>query len=275
MSSRSRKIRAGLFAIAAAALAAFAILAFGAMRALRGGDSYYVEYVDTVYGLEEGAFVYMSGVRVGNVEEIAISPDDPRRVRVRFVVASGTPVRTDTRALLQFTGITGLKVIDLRGGLPTAPPLPPGSQVAAGETTFDKLEKRATDLADQAVALTERANKLLENVAALTDPKSELVANATRGLDEIAAAGAAVRAIAEENRPGIRRSVASIETTAGGAGEVVAQMKGLVRENSEALRGLLFDLRQASRSIKDLTREVRQKPSRLLFSGAERDRRLP
>jgi phospholipid/cholesterol/gamma-HCH transport system substrate-binding protein len=275
MSSRSRKIRAGLFAIAAATLAAFAILAFGGMRALRGGDAYYVEYVDTVYGLEEGANVYMSGVRVGNVEAIAISPDDPRRVRVRFVVASGTPVRTDTRAMLQFTGITGLKVIDLRGGLPTAPALPPGSEVAAGETTFDKLEKRAADLADQAVALTERANKLLENVAALTDPESQLVTSATRGLEELAAAGAAVRAIAEENRAGIRRSVASIETTTGGAGEVVAQMKGLVRENGEALRGLLYDLRQASRSIKDLTREVRQKPSRLLFSGAERDRRLP
>jgi hypothetical protein len=37
----------------------------------------------------------------------------------------------------------------------------------------------------------------------------------------------------------------------------------------------MFDLRQASRSFKELARDVRQKPSRLLFSTTPSERKLP
>jgi phospholipid/cholesterol/gamma-HCH transport system substrate-binding protein len=275
MASRNRKIVAGLFAIAALALVASALLAFGGLRVLRGGDVYHVEYEGSVYGLVDGANVYLNGVRVGNVDQLGVSPDDPNRVRVRIVVRPGTPVRADTRAMLQFAGITGLKVIDLRGGSPRSPALPPGSTIAAGETILDKLEKQAQDLADQTTAMMERANKILDNVAAVTDPAGELAQAATRGAADLAAAGATLRAIAAENRAGIRRSIDAIGQTAHGADDVIAQLKSVLRENTPALRASMIDLRQASRSLKDLAREVRQRPSRLLFSGAPRDRRMP
>lgn len=282
MATRSRKIRAGLFVVAAVALAAAGLLAFGGLRMLEKGDSYYVEYEGTVYGLVTGANVYLSGVRVGTVEGIEVSPDDPSRVRARLHVKRGTPVRTDTRALLQFAGITGLKVIDLRDGTAKAPPLPPGSQIAAGETILDKLEKRAEDLAAQTTALMERSNKILANVEQLTDPQGELAQGAKRGIvgiatasEEMAAAGATLRAIVAENRAGIRRSVDAVGQVATSADEVVDQLQGLLRENGGVLRSTMFDLRQASRSLKDLAREVRQRPSRLLFSGAQPDRRMP
>jgi phospholipid/cholesterol/gamma-HCH transport system substrate-binding protein len=271
----ARRIRAGLFAIIAASLGALAILAFGGLRVLRGGDVYRVDYEGTVYGLEDGANVYMSGVRVGTVDALEVSPDDPRRVRVRIVVRRGTPVRADTRAMLQFAGITGLKVIYLRGGSPAAPPLPPGSTIAAGETVLDKLEKRAAELADQTSALMARTNQILDNVAQVTAPDGELMQSARRGAADLAAAGAMVRRIAEENRAGIRRSVAALGGLAAGADDAIAQLRALLHDNGAALRATMFDLRQASRSLKDLAREVRQRPSRLLFSGAPRDRRMP
>ena len=282
MASRSRKIRAGLFVIAAAALAAFGLLAFGGLRLLEKGDAYFVEYEGTVYGLVEGANVYLSGVRVGKVEELGVSPDDPGRVRVKIRVKRGTPVRTDTRALLQFAGITGLKVIDLRDGTAQAPPLPPGSQIAAGETILDKLEKRAEDLAAQTTALMERSNRILANVEQITDPQGELAQGARRGIaglaaagEQIAAAGATLRAMVTENRAGVKRSVNAVGRIAEGADEVVAQLQGMLRDNGGVLRSTMFDLRQASRNLKDLVREVRQRPSRLLFSGTQPDRRMP
>jgi phospholipid/cholesterol/gamma-HCH transport system substrate-binding protein len=275
MASRNRRIIAGVFALAAAALAALAILAFGGLRVLRGGDVYRAEFEGSVYGLVDGANVYLSGVRVGTVYAIEVSPDDPRRVRVRIVVASGTPVRADTRAMLQFAGITGLKVIDLRGGTPGAPPLLPGSTIAAGETVLDKLEQRAEELADQTTELMARTNRILDNVARVTDPDGELVAAARRGAADLAAAGATLRVMADENRAAVRRSIDAVGHTARGADEIIAQLKGLIRDNGPALRGSMFDLRQASRTLKDLAREVRQRPSRLLFSGAQRERRIP
>lgn len=275
MTSLSLKIRAGLFAVGAAALAGLAVLAFGGMRLLRGGDVYRVEYEGTVYGLVDGANVYLNGVQVGTVEELGVSPDDPRRVRVKITVRSGTPMRADTRAMLQFAGITGLKVIDLRGGTADAPPLAPGSLIPAGETILDQLEQRAEELADQTTALMAQANKILGNVNALTDPEGELAQAARRGATELAAAGAALRGIAEENRAGIRRSVDAVGRTVRGVDELVVQTKGLLRDNSTAVRGILFDLRQAGRSLKELAREVRQRPSRLLFSRAQDERRMP
>lgn len=272
---RGRRIRAGLFALAAAALAAFALLAFGGLHLFRGGDGYRVEYEGTVYGLESGANVYMSGVRVGRVEAIELAPGDPSRVLVRIVVHEGTPVRADTRAMLQLMGITGLKVIDLRGGSPESPRLAPGSTIAAGETTLDKLQRRADEVADQTVALMARTNQILAQVTELTDPRGELFQSARRGAADLAAASATVRAIADENRARIRGSFEAVAAMARSADEAVAQAKALIRDNAEALRATLFDLRQASRNLKDLAREVRQRPSRLLFSGAPRDRRLP
>ncbi len=275
VASQRRKVRAGLFAIAAAALAVFAVLAFGGLRVFRGGDAYHVEFEGTVYGLEDGANVYMNGVRVGTVDTIEVSPDDPGRVRVRIVVSSGTPVRADTRAMLQFTGITGLKVIDLRDGTPAAAALPRGGTIPAGETTIDKLERRAGELADQSVALLERTNAILDHVVQLTRPDGALVRSATRGAEDLAAAGATLRAIAGENRAAIRRSIGAVDRAARSADEAAAQLTGVIRDNGAALRAMLFDLRQASRSFKELAREVRQRPSRLLYSRPQPERKLP
>ena len=57
--------------------------------------------------------------------------------------------------------------------------------------------------------------------------------------------------------------------------QLIAEIKTVVRDNGSSLRAALADLRTASRSFKELSREVRQKPSRLLFSGEARDRKLP
>ena len=52
-------------------------------------------------------------------------------------------------------------------------------------------------------------------------------------------------------------------------------MKQLITANEGPLRAAVFDLRQASRSFKELARDVREQPSRLLFSDAPGERKLP
>jgi hypothetical protein len=59
------------------------------------------------------------------------------------------------------------------------------------------------------------------------------------------------------------------------AGTLVDDLRGVVRANEATVRTAMFDLRQASRNFKDLSRELRQRPSRILFSQAARDRKLP
>ena len=58
--------------------------------------------------------------------DISLLPEDPRRVVSVVELDRATPVRTDTRARLEYQGLTGVAQIALIGGEPGAPPLVAG-----------------------------------------------------------------------------------------------------------------------------------------------------
>jgi phospholipid/cholesterol/gamma-HCH transport system substrate-binding protein len=271
--TKEQKVRLGIFAVASGVLFAIVLVVFAGMAFWQARDRYFIEFDSTVYGLEEGADVFLNGVRVGSVSEIAIA--DVSKVRVAIDIDEDTPIRTDTRAVLQFAGITGLKIVDLRGGSAKAAELAPGDTIPVGETVFDQIEERGMVMLDQTNKLLERANA----IAAKTDEIIGSLAEVTEtaNLDEIAAqtratarnlarASASLRELVDENREGLSATIATIEEAARRASELV---------DSNQVRGAIADLRQASRSFKELAREVRQRPSRLLYSPAAPERKLP
>src|SRR3954468_5768668 len=70
-----------------------------------------------VPGLLVGAGVLFNGIRVGEVTDLGLAPDNPRRVNATISVATTTPVRSDTRVGLEFQGLPGVPVIALEGGM--------------------------------------------------------------------------------------------------------------------------------------------------------------
>ncbi len=84
---------------------------------------YRVRFENNVSGLLKGAAVLFNGIRVGEVTGLALSPTNPREVTASIAVMAGTPVRADTKVGLEFQGLTGVPVISLIGGDPTAPPI--------------------------------------------------------------------------------------------------------------------------------------------------------
>jgi len=79
--------------------------------------TYHVQFDGSVPGLLVGAGVLFNGIRVGEVTDLGLAPDNPRRVNATISVASNTPVRADTRVGLDFQGLTGVPVIALEGGV--------------------------------------------------------------------------------------------------------------------------------------------------------------
>lgn len=77
---------------------------------------YRVQFDTPVSGLLVGAGVLFNGIRVGEVTELRLPPGRPRQVVATVSVASTTPVREDTKAGLEFQGLTGVPVIALEGG---------------------------------------------------------------------------------------------------------------------------------------------------------------
>ena len=82
--------------------------------------TYHVQFDGSVPGLLVGAAVLFNGIRVGEVTDLGLAPDNPRRVNAAISVTSTTPVRSDTKVSLEFQGLTGVPVIALEGGTLTA-----------------------------------------------------------------------------------------------------------------------------------------------------------
>src|SRR6202789_4594367 len=78
---------------------------------------HHVQFDGSVPGLLIGAAVLFNGIRVGEVTDLGLAPDSPRRVDATISVASTTPVRSDTKVGLEFQGLTGVPVIALEGGV--------------------------------------------------------------------------------------------------------------------------------------------------------------
>src|SRR5262249_5296947 len=108
----------------------------------------------------------------------------------------------------------------------------------------------------------------------------EIVASAQRVIDHLGEATdpEALRAIVDNARRGTANLAEASRRVAGlvdNANALVVDLRSIVHGNESAVQATTTDLRQASRSFKELARELREHPSRLLFSRSEPDRKLP
>jgi phospholipid/cholesterol/gamma-HCH transport system substrate-binding protein len=299
VTTKKTHVRVGIFVIGALALGAFVLLTFGGARFFEHRDHYEVDFKDSVLGLETGAAVSFDGLEVGRVDNIAVSPTDLSAVRVEFSVKRGTPVHTDTIAFISMAGLTGLKTIDLRGGKLDTPVMARGGVLQAGQGTLDKIEARAEELVDQSQKMMQQAGRVVDtaqqvaqNLQAATDPKpiQAIIHNAELTTRTLQLASVGVATMVAEDRASVHDALASLDAAShsandlvanqvahlvGNANDLVADLRSIVQGNGSEMRAAMTDLRQASQSIAELSREVRDRPSRLLFSPTPKDRKLP
>ncbi|HBH88333.1 MAG TPA: MCE family protein, partial [Hyphomonadaceae bacterium] len=111
--------RASYALIGAAVLAAFAaLIAFtiwlGKVEFDREFSEYDVVFEGAVNGLSEGGQVRYLGINVGEVVSLSLDRENTENVIARIRVDADTPVRTDSKAYLDFAGLTGVTFIQIR-----------------------------------------------------------------------------------------------------------------------------------------------------------------
>ncbi|MEN9362003.1 MAG: hypothetical protein RL095_3538 [Verrucomicrobiota bacterium] len=123
------RLRLGLFLLAGLTLFIAGLFAFGLRRAFEPTVQFYTYFDEPVQGLEPGAALRFKGVTLGKVKRITIAG---QRIRVEFTceISSMNPgeqpgdrdwfrqtirdeVKKGLRAQLEYTGITGLKFVQL------------------------------------------------------------------------------------------------------------------------------------------------------------------
>ena len=94
-------------------------------------NAYRIIFNGSVSGLSRGAQVLYNGLQVGEVTSLELLPDDPSKVVARVEIDARTPMNVDTRARLEFQGLTGVASIQLSGGGPGSAPLDSKDATAA------------------------------------------------------------------------------------------------------------------------------------------------
>lgn len=139
-------------------------------------DRYYVYTKESVAGLSVDSTVKYRGVDVGRVKEVILNPENSEEVRVTLDIVGGTPIKTDTQAVLVTQGLTGLVTLNLTGGTRDAPRLTPAAGqvypvITSVPSLFGRLDGAlATLLSDQGLSnLVANFNGLAHNASLLLD----------------------------------------------------------------------------------------------------------
>jgi len=147
---------------------------------------HHVQFEGSVSGLLVGAAVLFNGIRVGEVTDLGLAANSPRKVDATIAVASSTPVHADTKVGLDFQGLTGVPVIALEGGNEVGASTKPQTLIAdpAAGQSMTQAARNALGRVD--AVLAENAEPLKSTIANLNTFTNGLAKN-TGGLDSIVA----------------------------------------------------------------------------------------
>ncbi len=159
--TKAERFRLGVFVTVGAVLLVGAGLVLAGLKLWENRVEYLVSFPESVSGLEPSAQVKYQGLRVGRVDSLRIDPDDARNILVTLSLEPTAVLHEGTHALLDMSGLTGIKTINLTPGDPARPILPPGSRLPVQESLIGKIS-------DRAEAISEKVDRVATNLARMT-----------------------------------------------------------------------------------------------------------
>lgn len=251
METRAHHVVIGLFTVIVVAAALLFALWLAKSSSDRQFAEYQVVFNEAVVGLSQGSAVQYNGIKVGDVTQLKLDPQDPRKVLARIRVGGDTPVKQDTHAKLTMTGVTGLSIIQLSGGAPTSPALeshngqPP--VIVADPSPLSRILANGEDLVTNINEVVARANMLL------SPENTERISRTLEHLDQ------ATGAVASQ-RDDIRELLQQLAVASKQANETLAQTNQLIH-NANGLvdnqaRATLDSARNAMASLEHSTADI-------------------
>jgi phospholipid/cholesterol/gamma-HCH transport system substrate-binding protein len=209
--------------------------AFGFVYWFNGGGSsarreaIRIVFSGTVTGLTRGSSVLFNGLRVGEVTDVILRADDPRRIYAVVEVERTTPVRIDTRARLEAQGLAGVVVVQLLGGESDAPVL----QAAAGQPLPTIFAERSEfqDLLETVRTIAKRADEVMGKVEGLVKDNEQAIGNTVRNVEAFSGALA-------KNSGGIEKLMGSFGEIANVIGPLATRIDTLSSDLSGLVRSL-------------------------------------
>jgi len=241
METRANYALIGVFTLAIIAAGFLFVFLISGTSRPSGLQPIKIQFVGSVTGLARGNWVLFNGIRVGEVKDVDLVPQDPSHVAALIEVDARVPVRTDTRARLEYTGFTGVASIALLGGSKEAPPLSKSADggpgwIVAERSDFQDLLETGRRVATQASDILEKADKLLAD-------NSGSIATSVKNVQKFSDALAA-------NADGIKDFLAAMSDIGKAVGPLSAKLTVLANDTDNVVRAI--DPESVKSIVKDM-----------------------
>ena len=251
-------------------------------------DEYSIYFQESVAGLNIGSSIKYKGFNVGTVSEIKLNPLNSEEIQVDISIKKGTPIKEDNYASLGNLGITGLKYIELKGGMNSSKLLEEnehGLKVIHSETsTFTNLVDSTTDITNELTIVLSQIKKLLndeniknisttivktQNSMANIEQFSLYLVNNEKKLDELLANISLLTKNGNKSFESIDKSANTFKAL---STELLAEVKkgnfdvrDLSKESFDKLNKVLNSLDGTLLQTQNLIDNLNQSPSDILF----------
>jgi phospholipid/cholesterol/gamma-HCH transport system substrate-binding protein len=313
MEREANYVAVGVFVLLMVVMGVLFVYWYSDSRDHRNYERYEIYFDGTVSGLAEGGPVRYLGVDVGRVQRIRIDPRAANRVQVVADIDATTPISEQTLAQLSLQGVTGLLYIDLeqerdsdRGRRILA--MVPSENypvIRSAHSDLDQflsslpnLTARLNDLVDRASRVLSDGNiqsvgrivgnldlassgfpRTAHNIDTLVDTLNEDTQDARRLINDLHASTqtASVDFLAAVQK--LRATSDNLMSASGTLDSVATtnrdQINSFVSQGLPQVEALLRDSRAAAQQISELSRGLRENPSRLIYQPAANGVTIP
>lgn len=266
--TRAERIQAALFVLIGLSVLGIVLLLLLGFPFREEARLYFLSFEESVTGLVEQAPVRYKGVAGGHIRTIRIHPENPELIQVALAIRAGIPVTESTLARIGSGSILGPYHVELYDSRADSPPLPEGSEIKTGPSTFSRLLAKGETVGDQLAALLEQLQHLTDerNTELLWDliragrqavdaAKSEIEAS-SREFQRAAAAFAAsnqqVLAILDDQTPRIDRLITDLLASSSRIRSVLesGQVENLIATAERAIAAIEQDVLRDGESLR-------------------------
>jgi phospholipid/cholesterol/gamma-HCH transport system substrate-binding protein len=309
METRANYVMVGSFVLVILAGIFVAILWLAHTQFNQQFVNYDIYFTGSVTGLSVGAPVNLNGVQVGRVTKISLDPVNPDQVRVTIEADAQAPIKADSVASLELTGITGIYYIEIGGGTREAPPITrqegqTNPVIPAKPSRFASLVASAPEVMNRIIDVADRLSQILDeknraNIAQTLANVEQISEIASRDAVKIDAIVDDVKATTGDFRkttlPALNTALFDVQKTLGSANAVIndlgptakqlnlatTHVDALIQENRPGikdftqggfndLRALISDARVLIAGLTRVVAEIERDPTRFLF-GEKRE----
>ena len=309
METRANYVMVGSFVLVVLAGIFVAILWLGHTQFNQQFVNYDIYFTGSVTGLSVGAPVNLNGVQIGRVTKIGLDPVNPDQVRVTIEADAQAPIKSDSVASMELTGITGIYYIEISGGTRESPPLTRqegqvNAVIASKPSQLTSLFASAPELMSRVIQVADRLSQLLDDknrtaIARTLANIEQISETAVRDADKVETIIDDVKVSTGDFRrttmPALNNALAEVQKTLGSANAIIndltttakalntatGHLDGLIQENRPGLKdfsqgglndlhALISDTRVLVAGLTRVVAEIERDPTRFLF-GEKRE----